>query len=462
MSIHSIDNLMARLVGKFVSPPVSMETRNILRNARENLPDRFRTDNQFLGQQYAGCSATIGVMPRCDFACRGCYLDREANRIPPESVAGIKQQLQVIRDWLGVGGNVQITDGEATLRPIDELIDIIRYARDIGLVPMLMSHGDVFRKSPQMLKRLMLEAGLTEVSIHIDTTQRGRNGQRYKNALSEQQLMPLRNEFAQLIRDIRKETGRTLEVATTFTVTDKNIQEIPEVLRWMTRNADTFKMISFQPVAQVGRTEQHLGKSITVDRLWNLIAAGLCNGNKNATELALHQKTFGHPDCTRFVQGFVITPRGSTPAFHPLYRGNDSNDIRFIKVLFQRIGGISFRRFSSLEKMQCLIKLIIQNPIFILFSGIPFALKRLRDMDGKSATRLAAAWISGRTRIHYLSIVSHHFMNEAEIETPVGQERISACAFKVPINDTLVSMCEVNALGHRKKYYESIRSTGSL
>ena len=380
-----MDRMMRRLVGNFVSPSASMETKNLLRNAREALSEQFKTDNQFLGHQYAGCGATIGVMPRCDFACRGCYLGREANRIPPESVAGIERQLRTIRDWLGEGGNVQITDGEATLRPIDEIVEIIQYARDIGLVPMLMSHGDTFLKSPGMLKRLMQEAGLTELSIHIDTTQRGRSKRAYRYAESEQQLMPLRDEFARMIRTLRMATGRTLEVAMTFTVTDENISDIPEVVRWMSRNADAFKMVSFQPVAQVGRTEKQLGESLTVDKLWARIAEGLYGDKDSATELMLHQKFFGHPECTRFVQGVVVAQSESNPVFHPLFRGNDTNAIRLFKEWFYRFGGISFRRLSNVKKIQCLMNLLIQNPIFILFSVLPFVLQRLRDFDGKSA-----------------------------------------------------------------------------
>ena len=71
---------------------------------------------------------------------------------------------------------MQLTDGEVTLRPADELIELIRYARAIGLVPMLMTHGEAFRRRPELLPRLMAEGGLSEISIHIDTTQRGRRG----------------------------------------------------------------------------------------------------------------------------------------------------------------------------------------------------------------------------------------------------------------------------------------------
>ena len=83
--------------------PVSVETKRLLRAAWDRLPARFQTLNQFLGRQYAGCGATIGAMPRCVFACRGCYLGAEANSIPAQPLEAIKQQLRQMRAWLGKG-----------------------------------------------------------------------------------------------------------------------------------------------------------------------------------------------------------------------------------------------------------------------------------------------------------------------------------------------------------------------
>ncbi len=454
--------IIQRFFTDFKSPLVSLETQHILHNTREALPDKLKTHNQFVGQQYAGCGATIGVMPRCDFACKGCYLGKEANRISPESVEGIKRQIQVIRDWLGYGGNVQITDGEVTLRPIAELIEIIQYARKIGLVPMLMSHGDAFRKSPELLKRLMLEAGLTELSIHIDSTQRGRSGTAYRYATSEQQLMPLRDEFASLIRKLRKETGKTLEVAMTFTVTDENILAVPSVLYWLKQNADVFKMISFQPVAQVGRTEKQMGESLTVERLWATIGQGLYADKNKARDLTQHYRLFGHPDCTRFIQGVVVTEKNTDPQFYALFKTNDKDAIQLINQWSEYFGGINFRNFSKTQQFYCLLKMLMQQPKFMAFSVLPFVLQQLRLVENRSATQLVIAWLTGRTQIDYLSIVSHHFMNREQIETPLGQERISACVFKVPINGSLVSMCEVNALSYRKDYYQSIDKSGNM
>jgi hypothetical protein len=60
---------------------------------------------------------------------------------------------------------------------------------------------------------------------------------------------------------------------------------------------------------------------------------------------------------------------------------------------------------------------------------------------------------AGTLRVRYFCIVSHHFMSAAEAASPLGRERLSACAFRVPIDGRLEPMCAVNALGGRTRYY---------
>ncbi len=438
--------------------PVSAETREILRNARGKLPKEAFTGIQYVGIQYAGCGATIGVMPRCDFACRGCYLNESANRTPKETPDGIKQQLRTIRQWLGEGGNVQITDGEVTLLAKQELIEIIRYARKIGLVPMLMTHGDSLIQSPELLHCLVIEAGLTEVSIHIDTTQRGRKSRQFKYAKTEQELNPLRDDFADLIRNIKQTTGKSLEVATTVTVTEDNIDQVPEIIHWVSNNADAFKMVSFQPLAQVGRTDVMLSGISSSERLWNNIESGL-NGNFDAREpLTDHLAHFGHPDCTSFIQGLVVKQSTHSTIFHPLFRSDDALAIAFLKQFSKLIGGVSFRLGSKSQKVIRALGIVIRHPKFVLSSVVPFVWKNLSRLHPKGPFYLLYLYVFGRIQINYLNIVSHHFMSRQEIETSVGQERLNACVFKVPINGKMVSMCEVNALGIREDYYASLSS----
>lgn len=441
--------------------PVPAETREILRNTNKNLKKEFHTRIQYLGLQYAGCGATIGTMPRCDFACRGCYLNDTANTTPAESIEGVKQQLRVIREWLGEGGNAQITDGEVTLLPIKDLLEIVRYAREIGLVPMLMTHGDNFKKSPELLHRLVNEAGLSEVSIHIDTTQRGRKGKQYKYATSEQVLTPLRDEFAEMIRTVRRKTGKPLEAATTVTVTQKNIEQIPEIIHWVNNNADAFKMVSFQPLAQVGRTDKKLNGISTTENLWNQIGIGL-NSEFNANDnLNNHLGHFGHPDCTNFLQGLVLKENNKPAKFHPLFRSDDTQALDLLKQFSDQFGGVSFRLGSKWDKFSRILGLLLKNPKFIIISVLPFAWQNFSNLHSRGPMNLLLLLIRNKAKISYLNIVSHHFMSRQEIETSLGQERIDACVFKVPINGNLTSMCEVNALGIREKYYASLTKADS-
>jgi pyruvate-formate lyase-activating enzyme len=434
--------------------PVAPETRQRLAAAWARVPARLRTPRQFLGRQYAGCGATIGAMPRCDFACRGCYLGQDANRVPPASLDVVKRQLARLRDWLGEGGNVQLTDGEVTLRPEAQLIELIRHARALGLVPMVMTHGDTFRRRPGLLERLMIEGGLTELSVHIDTTQRGRRD--YREARCEDDLAPLREEFGALIRQARRRTGRRLEVATTVTVSRENLDGVADIVRWLVANAGAFKMVSFQPVAAVGRTEAGL-REVTATELWERIAEGLYGERGAAARLAAHEGWLGHPACSRFVQGVVVHQPGTPPAFHALFHPDELRDRALLDAWLARFGGLTLRLDGSGRALARLTGVVARAPALALGRVLPFLLGWPRRLDPAHPWRLVARWLLGRARLDYLNIVSHHFMSRAELATPLGQERLALCVFKAPVDGELVSMCELNALGGRDRYYERLR-----
>jgi hypothetical protein len=429
--------------------PVPADTRRALAAAWARVPAALRTSRQFLGRQYAGCGATVGAMPRCDFACRGCYLGPDANRVPPASLDEVKGQLARLRAWLGHGGNLQLTDGEVTLRPVTEVVELIRHARSLGLVPMLMTHGDAFRRVPGLLERLMTEGGLTEVSLHIDTTQRGRRG--YPDARDEAALGPLRDEFAALVRRARRTTGRRLEVATTVTVTRDNLESVPEIVRWLVANADAFKMVSFQPVAPVGRTEAALG-AVTADALWSRIAAGL---SLEASALAAHEGWLGHPACSRFVQGVVVRQPGRGPVFHALRRTEDEADV---DAWLTRFGGLTFRLDRRPVALARLAGVVASAPGLLLRRVVPLLLRWPARLDRAHPWRLVIRYLGGRTRLDYLNLVSHHFMSRDELTTSAGRERLGMCIFKAAVAGDLVSMCELNALGGRDRYYDGLRA----
>lgn len=433
-----------------VRRPVPGETRRRLSNTWSGLPEALRTPQQMYGRTSNGCGATIGVMPRCDFACTGCYLGREANDVPALSIDGVKAQLDAMREHLGDHGNLQLTDGEVLLRPDDEVIEIIRHALRIGLAPMVMTHGDHFRTRPRLLERLMTDAGLEEVGIHIDTTQRGRAGHRFRRPRSEFELDRLRDEMTGLLREAKRSTGRPLRAALLMTVTRDNLCGVAGTVRWVRANVDIFRMLSFQPLAHVGRTLPKLG-GVTRREVWDEIANGL-----DIRDVERRQMWMGHPDCSRYLVGFVASRGNGATRFHPARDNDDPIDRLVLDELLTRFGRVTFRGDRIPERLARILGLLLEQPWFVLRHALPFVRHWLRRLDPQNRLRAAFRLLSGRMRLRQLTIISHHFMNADEARSTRGRERIASCVFRVPIDGQLVSMCEVNALGKREEFYASL------
>lgn len=428
--------------------PVTAEKRALLEHRWSALDPALKLPGQGLGQKATGCGATMGIQPKCDFSCTGCYLGSDANRIPALPVEAVLRQLDRLRAWLGPKSNVQITDGEVTLRPADEVVQILRYARSIGIVPMLMTHGDTFRRQPGLLERLMTEANLTEVSIHIDITQRGRDG--YRAPASELELMPLRDEFANLIRSARRTTGRKLRAATTMTITDDNLPDVAAVVRWTIENRDAFSLISFQPLAQVGRTRKNL-VGVTPQGLWNEVARAMRDyGTELPGTAPMH---FGHPECTRFVPFLAVQEGTEKPKLVQFIR-DTPDDVAIMDEFFKKgLGGVAFRDDRLLEAVGRGAGMLVREPRWLFGRVRRWLNSRLKETLGTSFFVLLARGIARRVRVDGVTFTSHHFMSPEELGTAVGRARLDACVFRVPYGEAMVPMCQANAGGVRDQFY---------
>ncbi|MGI8548228.1 MAG: hypothetical protein ACR2M1_13010 [Gemmatimonadaceae bacterium] len=247
-----------------------------------------------------------------------------------------------------------------------------------------------------------------------------------------------------MIRSARKTTGLPLRCAMMMTITRDNLAGVPDVVRWGVRNADAFHMISFQPLAHVGRTQADLG-GVNVASLWEKFADGLDERGANRDRLERGLKWLGHEACNRFVHGLVVTHADRGSFFHPLREEGDPIDNRIFNEFLTRFGGISFRQDSRAEMLARLLGLVVHEPVFAATNVVPYALHWLHGIEPNRPLRAARKILSGATRIRTLAIVSHHFMDRAELDTPLGRERLEHCVFHVPVAGKLVSMCEVNA-----------------
>ena len=257
--------------------PISVGTRELLDQRWQQLPENLRTPRQVVGQHWVQCGFITGPS-YCSFGCTHCYLPKDANHQKQPEIGQIKEQLDANRKLLGHGGHIQITGGDvvdAYVRTdnFDDLVEIVRYTNQIGLVPMLMTHGQSLLEKPERLHRLVLEGGLGKISFHIDMTQAGRSGYSIKQLKRESDLNSLRSLFTELILNTRKETGKRLVGAQTVTVTERNIDSIGDILAWQMssrNNLSAFSTISFQPEADVGRT-RFSDQPVTPEIVWGKI-----------------------------------------------------------------------------------------------------------------------------------------------------------------------------------------------
>lgn len=417
-------------------------TESLLQNRWESLPESLKTPHQLLGKAAIACGATHHVMEQCNFSCTCCYLGPEANKTKPLPFEQVKEQLDHLRATLGLNGKVQITAGEVTLLPLEDLGRIVKYGRSIDLDLMVMSHGQRFIEEPEYLKSLVQDYGLRKISIHIDTTQRGRPGTRGID--SEKQLHDVRDKAAELIRWVRKETSLPLHAASTVTVTNQNLEGMTDVMEWFFKNADAFRLLSFQPVADVGRTRKRYSSAILNSELWKHIFMAAKRSFNPQPIL------YGHPKCNNIVPLLAIATKNDYIIFEGLRKDNQEDQNMFAEAMQHFARKIDWSR-HWIENTPFILTTFLHNPSF-LFRSCKWGIKRIKAEIPLLKKLLNNCWKArSLPNIRPFLLVVHNFMSPDELNTEEGKERLDACSFKLPVDGEMISMCEMNASGLRER-----------
>lgn len=426
---------------------LDFERAEARRKVWEGLPAVTQSEkHQWLGVISTGCGATHNVLERCDFYCTACYLSDEANHTPPLPFEEVKKQLDTIREQLGPSANTQITAGEVTLLPRADLIRIVKYAISIGLDPMVMTHGQHFLNDPTYLHDLMREGGLQKISVHIDTTQKGRKF--LKKGMREKDLHPLRDQFANMIREARKITGLTLHAAHSLTITEDNFDDIADVMWWCERNNDAFRMFSFQPTADVGRTRatEQINQR---DEIWSRICHHMPHGPANQ-----HTFMLGHRDCNTTSLLWVVRFNGEHKLMEIKRDGAAIDEWFFDEVMNSAFNGFYADGVDNAVLLGKWLAMFAKSPKYIWQWPAYSAYRSWGDRDWVPRF-VKTVLTGGEWSVTPLVIIVHNFMSRDEIPTAKGQERLKACAFKLPVeidgHMQMVSMCEMNATELRKK-----------
>ncbi|MES2572274.1 MAG: hypothetical protein V4710_19745 [Verrucomicrobiota bacterium] len=436
--------------------PLAGEKLDVLRRRWAELPAELRTPNQVSGRHLTHCGFTLGAS-YCSFHCTHCYLPKNANEVPIPSLAQMKEQIDANRRLQGPGGGLQITGGDVAdaywrAGRRDELVKIVHYAYSVGLVPMIMTHGQTLIEHPEFLEQLVVEGGLRQVAVHVDMTQAGRHGFPIGRIKTEADLHPVRAAFTELAQNIRRKTGCPLEFAHNCTVTQRNLEHVPEIIRWFLADPERtriWRMLSFQPEADTGRTI-FSKEPITPAGVWEKICEG--------TQLPLRRDAtiFGHPDCNSWASLLIARPGGQYAPLLP----DDSKWDAIMGTVLERIGGLSLVTDDAGTPPWRLAGVLAQNPILAVrlaaYLGGHF-------VSGRMPSGLLGALLKGE--VHTFGVGMHNFMDAAKTATaetdPVIKSRLDSCVFKGAVKQegewVAVPMCKMNQEMWSRVYEERLR-----
>ncbi len=383
------------------TPP--LDAGSIVHRLRANLErhDLFQEGQTASRRWSIGC-VSLEVTQRCNLDCTLCYLSEhaEATRDPP--LAELLARIDDIAAMFGPRTDVQISGGDPTLRPVADLVVIVRRIRALGMRCSLFTNGILASRD---LLVLLAREGLNDVAFHVDMTQQR------KGFESESDLDRLRSEY------IARARGLGLQVFFNTTVFAGNLHEVAHLVRFFARHVDVVRFASFQLGADTGRgVTRDCGASVNQQSVIAQIRSG------TGVDLSFDTLLAGHPRCNRAAMTLVAGGR-------------------FVDLLAERD--------LAIEVMQRTTRVVAnRDRPFRTAAAFAFAVLRQPDLVIRSfGWALRAIWrlrhglLPGRGPAGKLTFFLHSFMDASALE----QERLETCVFMAATPQGFMSMCEFNA-----------------
>lgn len=381
----------------------TFERRHVLlERTAERMGDVF-VANQVLGRlQTIGCVA-VEITQKCNLDCTLCYLSEHSQQVKDIPIEEVYRRLDQVIDHYGPGTHVQITGGDPTLRKHSELVDIIRYANDLGLYTALFTNGIAASRS--LLERLA-KVGLRDVAFHVDTTQRRKEGD------TEAELNSIREEY------IQRTEGLDLMVIFNTTVHKDNFHEIPQLVEFFRQRAKAVGLVSFQLQADTGRGEWRQ-RDIVINK--ETVSEQVEEGVSKTLPWDAIQ--VGHSECHHYLPTLVVNGNIYPVVFEKEFFADFAQDFQHINWnRHDQPWAVAFDFFKAL----------IKKPAWWLRMS-KHGIKLLRSM-GRDL-------IVSRGKIEKMTFFVQNFMDAKQLQ----QDRIDACSFMVMTAEGPVSMCQHNA-----------------
>ncbi len=379
------------------------------------------------GRRWGVACVSLEITQRCNLDCTLCYLSDMSEAVRDFPMDELLRRIDSILAHYGPGTDVQVSGGEPTLRPLSDLLAIVRHIVARGLRASLFTNGILASRS---LLQALADAGLTDVAFHVDTTQ-----QRPGYA-SEPALNALRLDYIQRAR------GLPVGVFFNTTVHGANLADVPQLAAFFVAQADVVRFASFQLQADTGRgvLGGHGGVVNTA-----AVAAALRDGS--GVHMGFNVLAAGHAACNQAAVLLVVNGR-AYDAFA---------DVAFVQRFMRETAALRIDRRTPAQGLKSLALALLRRPALLLATAA-------------WALRLAwrAKWdlLAAHGRVAKLTFFSHNFMDASALEA----ERIDACVFMAITQDGPISMCAFNArrddfllrpLPHAGGSWQPLRGTGA-
>jgi hypothetical protein len=355
--------------------------------------------------------------------------------------AEVDAQMALLRRLRGPGQHAQLIGGEVTLLGPDDHARALQAMIRHGRKPMSMTHGDF---DYDYLVALAIDPLRGERRFdhlafagHFDSMMFGRRGM--KRVGREADLNPHRRRFCEMFQRLEREHGVTHYLAHNITVTPRNIDQIPQLVRDCRHMG--FRMFSFQPAAYIGNRARWKDsyRAFSADEVWARIEQGV------GARLHPNAEQVGDMRCNRTAHGIYVGDRYET-----LLDEDDPRDGRALADFIAAFGGMDFDDGSVRLRAARSARAIARHPA-VLRSGVPWAGRLVKRLGGPRAIL--------RDKPKAVTYVMHSFMDARHVRPAwellqrdeisddpkirEAQERLQACSYAMahPDSGTLVPAC---------------------
>jgi radical SAM protein with 4Fe4S-binding SPASM domain len=166
-------------------------------------------------EQSAPYRMDLALTYRCQNDCPHCYNDRPQD-FPELSTAQWKEVID--RCWEQGIPHLTFTGGEPTLR--DDLVELVQYAEDIGMVTGLQTNGRKLRDRAYLDQLLM--AGLDHIQITLES---------FDPAIHDQ-MVGVEGAWAETVEGVKTVIDADVYMMTNTTMTTENVGGIEETIEF--------------------------------------------------------------------------------------------------------------------------------------------------------------------------------------------------------------------------------------